>query len=794
MNNINVYSSDVMEVKEMKKQAKRGLSLLLALVMMLSAIPAFMINASAATNSEATITVNSVWGTPGSTVTVDVVISENPGILAGMITASWDERLTLTDDESGEAFSYMTYTPPSRYKPKGTNFAWYANEVGKIVDGTILTLTFKISDEVEPDEILPVTITYNEGDVFDGNSNEVVLNIISGNICVVVYKPGDVTNDGNINMLDVVRLSQYVSDGCATDPDGYNAVIDENASDVTGDGRINLLDVVRLSQYISDGCKTVPNSYNAVLLPAGSAIEPEIPETEPVETEAPETDPELEASEGLEYTLNSDGKSYSVTGIGTCKDTHVVISATYNNLPVTSIGDRAFYYCRSLTSVTIGNGVTSIGTWAFVYCDSLTSVTIPDSVTSIGSDAFYGCDKLVEVINKSSLSIIAGSSSYGFIGYYAKGVHGGPSKIVNKDGYLFYTYDGVNYLLGYVGNDTDLILPESYNGQNYEIYKNAFYKCSSLTSITIPDSVTSIGSYAFYDCYSLTSITIPDSVTSIGSYAFERCDSLTSITIPDSVTSIGTWAFAYCDSLTNIEVDDDNKHYKSIDGNLYSKDGKILINYAFGKTATSFIIPDSVTSIGNHAFSWCSNLTSITIPDSVTSIGNDAFANCYSLTSVEFGENSQLTSIGKYAFADCYSLTSITIPDSVTSIGNDAFSWCSNLTSITIPDGVTSIGNGAFYSCDSLTSIIIPDSVISIGDSAFAGCYSLTSITIPDSATSIGGSAFFCCDSLTSITYKGTVSKWNKISKKSSWDSSTGNYTIYCTDGEIAKDGTVTYY
>ena len=231
----------------------------------------------------------------------------------------------------------------------------------------------------------------------------------------------------------------------------------------------------------------------------------------------------------------------------------------------------------------------------------------------------------------------------------------------------------------------------------------AFNGCSSLTSITIPDSVTSIGNYAFNGCSSLTSITIPDSVTSIGDDAFSGCSSLTSITIPDSVTSIGYSAFSRCSSLTSINVDKNNEYYKSIDGNLYSKDGTTLIQYAIGKTATEFTIPDNVTSIEYGAFYYCSSLTSINIPNGVTSIGDSVFYNCSSLTSITIPDS--ITSIGYGTFANCSSLTSIIIPDSVTSIGNYAFHNCSSLMSITIPSGVKSIGYGAFKGCSSLTSI-----------------------------------------------------------------------------------------
>ena len=333
------------------------------------------------------------------------------------------------------------------------------------------------------------------------------------------------------------------------------------------------------------------------------------------------------------------------------------------------------------------------------------------------------------------------------------------------------------------------------NGTKVICNKALFF--TSLTTINIPDSVTSIGESAFSSCKSLTSISIPDSVikmegnpfagwkgslsiesksfiyednvlfnadktiiiayraddesynvpgtvTSIGDKAFFECKSLTSINIPDSVTSIGKSAFYRCKSLTSINIP-----------NSVTSIG----NSAFGEceSLTSINIPDSVTSIGDGAFGECKSLTSINIPDSVTSIGDGAFYRCESLTSINIPDS--VTSIGDLAFNLCNSLTNINIPDSVTSIGEKAFSWCKSLTTINIPDSVTSMGNSAFSGCDSLTNINISDRVTSIGNSAFYGCESLTSINIPDSVTSIGDWAFSWCESLTSINIPNRVIK-----------------------------------
>ena len=307
---------------------------------------------------------------------------------------------------------------------------------------------------------------------------------------------------------------------------------------------------------------------------------------------------------------------------------------------------------------------------------------------------------------------------------------------------------------------------------------------SKVKTVTITDGVTTISDYAFYNCNSLTSVTIPDSVTTIGNLAFSLCDSLTSVAIPDSVITIGNGAFSRCDSLTSIIVDDNNLSYTTVDGNLFDKSKTEFIQYAIGKTVSTYTIPDSITHIGNQAFYYCDNLTSVIIPDSVTAIGDGAFYRCDSLMNVTMGDSvtaigeeaflgcdsltavtmgDSVTTIGEWAFSECYNLTSVTMGDSVTTIGEWAFSFCDILTNVTMGDSITTIGNDAFCSCSSLTNVTIPDSVTSIGHEAFSGCFSLTSVTIGSGVTTIGNYAFEDCDNLTDIYYNGIEAEWKNI-------------------------------
>jgi hypothetical protein len=325
---------------------------------------------------------------------------------------------------------------------------------------------------------------------------------------------------------------------------------------------------------------------------------------------------------------------------------------------VTSIGENAFYGCEKLNSITIPSSVTRIDNHAFHGCSRLTSIILSKNsqLTSIGYGAFYDCDNLKFVINCSKLNIQKGSRDYGEIGYADRVINA--DEVIND--YAFKTTNGVHYLIGFIGKDTKLILPKSYNGDNYQIGEEAFFGCNNLTSVTIPEGVTYIGKNAFAGCKRLSTIAIPTSVICIGEDAFDYCDNLSSI----HINSIDAWCAI---------------SFKNTDSNPLRGVKGLYLN---GKLVTDLVIPNGVETIKFGSFTGYKGLTSVTLPSSVTSLQPCAFYNCTNLTNINIPEN--VISIGGNAFEYCTSLTTITIPANVEGLGRHAFRNCSNLTTVVV--------------------------------------------------------------------------------------------------------------
>ena len=435
-----------------------------------------------------------------------------------------------------------------------------------------------------------------------------------------------------------------------------------------------------------------------------------------------------ECSSLTEITINNGVTSIGDSAFEGCTElTSITIPDS-----VTSIGARAFAGCSSLASITIGNGVTSIGDSAFEDCTSLTAVSIPDSVTSIGKTTFYGCTNLNNIII--------------------------PDSVTNIADYTFYLCTSL----------TSITIPDSVTS----IGPGAFAECSSLASIVIPDSVTSIGvsafdntayyntdsnwtndvlyidnhlisakttiagayevkegtktiaSHAFFNCSNLTSISGPNSLIHVGAYAFRNCTNLIIVDIPDSVTSLGTLVCEGCTNLTTINVGADNAYFSSHDGVLFDKEKTHLVYCPEGKTEATYIVPDSVTSIGAYAFRNNKNIAAFIIPDSVASISSSAFSNC-------------ATDFTIYCFRDSHamqyaidkSLNYIVMDISATD--NAVIDYVNNLIFVSIND-VSNIDDIIYTS--STSTVSVKASIVS-GEKTFLGTGSKLTATNGDDST-----------------------------------------------------------
>jgi hypothetical protein len=488
---------------------------------------------------------------------------------------------------------------------------------------------------------------------------------------------------------------------------------------------------------------------------------------------------------GLAYAVLSDS-TCSVIDIGACTDKDVIIPDYIDGYEVVAIDVNAFAGNSDIISLRIPNGVHDILEDSFGYCPNLQSITvaenntklksengvlysadgkklicypagrtesefvIPESVTDIERGAFFHAEHLKSV-TIPAISTINGQAFSGCTALESVSIADGVQHIFD---WAFFGCssltkieipDSVRYISHYAFAECTALESIKLPAKLESIENNTFENCVKLKSVEIPDGVLSIGENAFKGCTGLESVRLPEGLKSIGYTSFGNCDSLTEIAVPKTVTDIGGWAFVACDKLEKITVEAGNKNYVSYEGVLYSADGKTLICYPAGKTDASYTVMNGVETIGDAAFSSSPYLTSVNIPQSVKIIGQQGFYRCTGLESIE------------------------------------------------LPNGITSIGSYCFYECRALRFIKVPEGVTTIGMAAFDECTALESIELPASLTNIDAYAFDGCKKITAVIYAGTVSKWGNIAKNSNWNRGTGEYTVYCADGRITKDGAITY-
>ena len=462
----------------------------------------------------------------------------------------------------------------------------------------------------------------------------------------------------------------------------------------------------------------------------------------------------------LEFTLNSDGESYSVrlnAKLDKSQITEIEIPSTYKNKPVTTI--YSFSDCTSLTKVVIPDSVTTvIGGGAFSRCTSLTSVgpvgsgasvELPSSLTSIPSNMFTQCTSINSVVLPDSITFI--------------------------DSYAF---QGCTSL-------TDVTISNSVT----EINSGAFSGCSSLKEIVIPDSVITIQNEVFSDCTALADIKLSNQLVKLGSDVFENCSALTTVTIPASVEEMQN-SLNDCDSLTTLVFEGNPSYYY----------------YRGLSNLTTLVFKEGVTEIPDDYFRECKKLATVTLPDSLLTIGYNAFSKCESLKTINLSDNSQLQHIGTNAFFNCSNLQYFTIPDTVTSVGAGAFQGCNdaffdyydggiyigdyrilvgtsneNISSLRVHSKTEVIATFAVYGCESLKSINL-GSTQYISDQAFDGANRLESLTMSADVKYIGHA--ITNNSQPCINFGGTQEQWNAIEKHDEWNNKM-SIRIICSDGDI---------
>ena len=466
-----------------------------------------------------------------------------------------------------------------------------------------------------------------------------------------------------------------------------------------------------------------------------------------------------------DLTLPQKLDGIQVTGVHSAFKNNNTVRSVIIPEGYTFIGDSTFLHCAGLEKVSVPNSVQSIGASAFLGCTALKEINLPEGITELDSFTFSECASLTEIALPQSLTKIEDDAFKGCASLREINIPDGMTEL----GHSVFT------------KCTSLHCATLGKGIA-EIPQGVFSGCTSLEKIEVKGTISAIGNTALSGT-GLQSFTVPETVTSIGTYAFQNCPQLFDIALPASLIDLAGNAFAGCSSLKELKVYGDGNVLCAREGVLYKNNGKALACYPAGRTG-AWSAPEGVEEILPYAFCRCENLMAVTLPDTVTTVGSRAFYDCSSLFSVSFGNG--LEELGELIFDECPSLTilsiapgnsnylcencglidlrtgcyyyaagpqpaKLVIPDGIVTIGDGAFSNHSEIVSLSFPNTLTTIGNSAFYGCDSLQTVTFGGKEEIIGQRAFQYCTSLSSVKLPDSAVDLGTSAFFGCTSLSDV-------------------------------------------
>ena len=442
------------------------------------------------------------------------------------------------------------------------------------------------------------------------------------------------------------------------------------------------------------------------------------------------------------YTLYSDG-TMIISGTGKMKYwTHVAYTPwadLRDNIVrviiqpgVTNVGYHAFEYATVLESVVLPEGVEYIGNSAFCGCEKLVSINIPSTVRNIYDHAFHYCKKLPSIDMQDckiqSVGFCVFHSCYNLETVTLPPTVTGFSDSAFSDCQRLRQInipDGVTVIGEFAFNNCraleNLVLPDSVT----HIYSFAFDSCSKVNLPSLPKNLETLGELAFQDC-NFESVTLPDHLVSVARRAFARNGNLKTVTVSASVESIDSSAFTECSGLTAYTVAPENQNYKSVDGVLFTKDGKTLLDYPAAKPGSFYAVPEGVTELANYAFSGCGQLTDLTLPEGLTTVDDEAFSYCSGLTSLCLPHG--VTTLGGAAFRGCAALEQIDLSDTLERMGNFMFDYCTSLRSVTLPASLTSIGHYTFGMCSALETIILPAEITSIPEGFSAGCTALREV------------------------------------------------------------------